>query len=47
LDYFDNDRFDLDGAVKTKTAGGFGSGMILRQLQKKGSFTGCKWNRQL
>jgi hypothetical protein len=46
LDYFDNDRFDLDG-VKTKTAGGFGSGMILRQLQKKGSFTGCKWNRQL
>jgi hypothetical protein len=43
---FDNDRFDLDGAVKLKLQE-VGSGMILRQLQKKGSFTGCKWNRQL
>jgi hypothetical protein len=31
---FDNDRFDLDRQYKT--AGGFGSGMILKQLQKKG-----------
>jgi hypothetical protein len=43
---FDNDRFDLDGAVKLKL-GGFGSGMILKATTKKGSFTGCKWNRQL
>jgi hypothetical protein len=46
LDYFDNDRFDLDDS-KTKTAGGFGSGMILKATTKEGSFTGCKWNRQL
>jgi hypothetical protein len=36
LDYFDNDRFDLDGAVKT--AGGFGSGMILKATTKEREF---------
>jgi hypothetical protein len=35
---FDNDRFDLDGAVKTKTAGGFGSGMILKATTKEREF---------
>jgi hypothetical protein len=43
---FDNDRFDLDGAVKTKTAGGFGS-ETSKATTKKESFTGCEWNRQL
>jgi hypothetical protein len=42
---FDNDRFDLDGAVKVKTAGGFGSGMILKQLKEREFYK--KWNRQL
>jgi hypothetical protein len=35
LDYFDNDRFDLDS--KTKTAGGFG-GMILKATTKEREF---------
>jgi hypothetical protein len=34
LDYFDNDRFDLDGAVKLKLRLG-SSGMILKQLQER------------
>jgi hypothetical protein len=34
---FDNDRFDLDGS-KTKTAGGFGSGMILKATTKEREF---------
>jgi hypothetical protein len=40
---FDNDRFDLDGAVKLKLQ----EALVVGWATKKGSFTGCKWNRQL
>jgi hypothetical protein len=37
LDYFDNDRFDLDGAVKLNCRR-LGSGMILKATTKEREF---------